>query len=269
MKRTYFGYALGLAVLMLLVNVTLLAQSGESDLIQQRLLSQYPLTQITADRSDIVSPGSVVRLQRDGLVMWSVASPGAASNTYKNGRISQGGAGFGKALMIASIAPGGLAGGGYPARKFVPGENCWVTGITVQKDGVQIKLYSDPYLGLRYYANLKFPFTDKNQIPAADQVMAVVAEVLAVVPTQNQPDQAATVPQVAPPPQPASYQSIAPPPPPEAQAPSISLGMSKDQVVAGFGEPTRKAVAGTKEFFVYADTKMKITFVNGVVSDIE
>lgn len=262
------GLVFGLALFVLLaLNLTLLGQSGDPDAIRQELLSQFKLTQITADRSDIVTPGAVVGIHRDGLVMWSVAAPGAASNTYRGGRISQGGAGFGKGLLIASMAPGGLAGGGYPTRKFVPGENCWVTAINVLKDGVQFKLYSDPYEGLRYYANLKFPFPAKNQIPNADQIMAMVDEVLSVVPTQNQAEPAPPAAQAAALP-PTAYQPIAPPPA-VVLAPSVSLGMSKEQVIAGFGEPTRKAAAGNKELFVYTDAKMKITFVNGVVSNIE
>jgi hypothetical protein len=45
--------------------------------------------------------------------------------------------------------------------------------------------------------------------------------------------------------------------------------MTKDQVLTAFGEPQRKAVVGSREIYFYSDTKMKITFTNGTVSDIE
>jgi hypothetical protein len=68
------------------------------------------------------------------------------------------------------------------------------------------------------------------------------------------------------------YEDIAPPPPPPpppAPAPSISMGQSKDQVTAVFGEPQRKATVGAKTIFFYTDLKMKVTFTNGKVSNVD
>jgi hypothetical protein len=66
-----------------------------------------------------------------------------------------------------------------------------------------------------------------------------------------------------------AYQDLAPPPPPPAPAPTISMGQTKAQVTAAFGEPQRKAAAGPKEIFFYTDLKMKVTFTNGKVSSVE
>jgi outer membrane protein assembly factor BamE (lipoprotein component of BamABCDE complex) len=65
---------------------------------------------------------------------------------------------------------------------------------------------------------------------------------------------------------PPSPQAITPPP---APVPTISIGQTKAQVIAAFGEPQRKAEAGTKEIFYYSDSKMKVTFINGIVSSID
>ena len=65
------------------------------------------------------------------------------------------------------------------------------------------------------------------------------------------------------------YEDLAPPPSPPAPAPTISMGQTKAQVTAAFGEPQRKATAGAKEIFFYTDMKMKVTFTNGKVSSIE
>jgi hypothetical protein len=64
---------------------------------------------------------------------------------------------------------------------------------------------------------------------------------------------------------PKAYQELAPPPAP----PTISVGQTEDQVIAGLGEPQRKALAGPKQIFFYAALKMKITFINGRVSRVE
>jgi tetratricopeptide (TPR) repeat protein len=84
-------------------------------------------------------------------------------------------------------------------------------------------------------------------------------------PVPNQPAQESAPPASAQ----HQYQDIAPPPPPPAPAPTISMGQSKSQVIAAFGEPQRKAAAGPKEIFFYTDLKMKVTFTNGKVSSIE
>jgi hypothetical protein len=64
------------------------ASPGASDqpkMIQDKLLSQINPTKTTADRSDIVTAGDVLVLQKDGLMMCSTASAYAYSNTYNNG----------------------------------------------------------------------------------------------------------------------------------------------------------------------------------------
>lgn len=63
-------------------------------------------------------------------------------------------------------------------------------------------------------------------------------------------------------------QSIAPPPPPaDAPPPTVSLGETKDQIIAGFGQPVKKVDLGAKQIYYYKD--MKITFMNGKVSNVE
>jgi len=254
-----------------MLNLTTLAQSVGADVIQQRLLSQFKLTTVMADRSDIVTPGSVVQLRQDGLLMYSVNSPVVPANNYKDGKISQGF--LYKRLRLPGQPDNNLLAEGNPLRSFVHGENFWVSAIAMKNDGVEFRLYSDPYNNFRFDANLKILFPNKKEVPSVDQMMALVAEVLTVVPAQ---EQAASVPPAVQPatqPEPVavtpSYGEIAPPPAPPAPAPTISVGMSKDQVLAAFGEPARKAVVGTREIYFYSDMKMKITFTSGKISNID
>ena len=267
-RHALFGLA---AIAMFSVGVE--AQEGDPAVLQQRLYAQIKLTTITADRSDIVTAGDVVAIHKPGLIMYATASPMPPSNTYKNGRIGQGWGGFGKDLAIGMATPGSGTAAVYPHRPFVPEEKCWVTGIEVQKDGMLFQLYSDPFDGIRYYANLKIPFPDKKVMPPVDVAIQTVAEVLTVVPADDQggqPAQAAApaapaAPAAAPP---APMPDIAPPPPPaDTPPPTISLGQTKDQVTAAFGQPVRVAKLGAKETFYYKD--MKVTFTNGKVSDVE
>jgi hypothetical protein len=258
----------GLAAIALVTSVSLAAQ-GDLTAIQQQLYKQFKLTTTTADRSDIVTAGDVVVIHKFGLLMYAVASPMPPSNTYKNGRIGQGWGGFGKDLAITMAAPGGATSADYPHRQFVPEEKCWVTSIQVQNDGVHFQLYSDPYYDIRYYANLRIPFPNKKEVPSADVVSQLVAEVLTVMPMDNQGDQPGPAPAPAAAPAPvAPMPEIAPPPPPvDAPPPTIALGQTKSQVIAAFGQPVRMAKPGVKEIYYYKD--MKVTFTNGKVSNVE
>jgi hypothetical protein len=259
----------GLAAITMMLSLTLAAQ-GDTAAIQQKLSAQYKLTTTTADRSDIVTAGDVVEIQKPGLVMYAVASPMPPSNTYKNGKIGQGWGGFGKDLAISMSTPGGGTAADYPHRTFAVGEKCWVTGVQAQKDGVLFVLYSDPIDDVRYYANLKIPYANKKEVPSADAALQLVAEVLALVPQDNQGGQGgqpagdlapATAPE-------APMPDIAPPPPPaDAPPPTIAVGQTKDQVTAAFGQPVKAAKIGAREIFYYKD--MKVTFLNGKVSNVE
>jgi len=80
---------------------------------------------------------------------------------------------------------------------------------------------------------------------------------------------APSMPEIAPPPPQPRYEDITPPPPPPADAPTISIGQTKAQVIAAFGEPQRKASVGAKEIFFYTDLKMKVTFTNEKISSID
>jgi hypothetical protein len=267
--------------------------------IEKQLASQFAMTKATADRTDIVTAGSVLVLQKDGLIMDTATSRAPMPNVYRDGNLSSTAAAVAKRQSWMKYVPGASSipgAGSIPTvdtRKFVTGEKFWVTKITVQEDGVVFELFSDPILNLRYYSTLKFPFP-KGSPPPADKMLSTIGEVLKV-----QPDDAADAKQgastsggaaagppassnasAAPPAAPAGAASpapgaamapIAPPPPPPdappAQPPAIAIGQTKDQVVALFGQPKHIANLGTKEIDYYSD--MKVTFIKGKVSDIQ
>jgi len=254
-----------LAAIVPILGVVSPAQSGDTlGAIQQQLNSVIQLTATTPDRVDIVNPGSVVELRKNGLVLYGVNSPLAPSNTYKNGKIGQGWAGFGKDLAISMAGPQGVTADNYPHRQFAAGERCWVTAVIAQKDGILFRLYSDPFDGIRFYGNLKIPFPNKKEVPSLDNALQLIGEVLSTVSPDGQSNQIqpqqSSVPQPADGANGAAPQSSAPPP-------TISIGQTMDEVTAAFGQPIRKAVIGQKQIYVYND--MKVTFVSGKVTDVQ
>jgi hypothetical protein len=247
--------------------------------IQKKLSSQFVLAKLTADGSDIVTAGSVLALQKNGFQMCSIAFPPPTSS-YKDGSIS---IGFGDRMSWAMKLPMGAkaAPATVPQRKFVSGEKFWVTGIDVQDDGVVFQVYSDPYPDVRYWGRLKFSYSKKS-IPSADALLKTIAEVLTVQPNDNasenasqqlapeqtaEPAQEQALALITPPPPPADT-----PPPPPADTPppppkTISLGQTRDEVVAILGQPQKVVKLATKEMLYYPD--MKVTLVKAKVADVQ
>jgi hypothetical protein len=273
----------GLAALAAIFSVGMEAQAGDpGTLIQEKLVSQIKLTKTAADHSDIVTAGDVVVLHKDGLMMCSSDSPYAFSNSYSTGilaanyknRAKNAVRSWGRGL-IPIIGDGtsavDAANNGCASRKFVAGEKFWVTGIVLQKDGILVSTYSDPYNDVRFYGEIKFYFP-KGPVPPAGDFVKTVSEVITVQPSDDsdngsQGDQGGQPAQApAPTAAPAPMADIAPPPPP-ADTPTIAIGQTKAQVTAAFGQPVKTAKLGAKEIFYYKD--MKVTFTNGKVSNVE
>lgn len=253
------------------------------DAIQKRLLSEYALTKPTDDKTDIVTAGAVLVLQKDRLMMLVASSPNPCANTYRDGKLSPNGA-----CQTGDVARkiGSFFGHKGPdqapnTRYFVTGEKFWVTEIDVKDAGkdsaVVMQFFSDAINDTRFTASLAIAFP--RGLPSADEVLQRVEEVVKVQPSDNDGDNGgqsgqgstAQAPPAAPPPPPqaeAAPPPIAPPPPPPDQPPpTVSLGETPVQVVAILGEPQHKAKVGVKEIYSYKD--LKVTFVNGKVKDIQ
>jgi hypothetical protein len=244
--------------------------------IQQKLESDFAVSKAAADNSDIVTAGAVLVLKKDGLLMSATTGGSAASNTYRDGKISQGMWKIAKMPGFGSLVGHSGTGATVATRTFVAGEKFWVTKITVHDDSVVFDLLSDPFSDVRYYSTLKFPFA-KGALPSPDQANSTVSEVLKV--QSDDPaaadnkgakgdKQPAPAEAAAPPPPMAP---IAPPPPPADTPPpapkTIALKQTKDEVLANFGPPTKIVKLGTKEIDYYPD--MKVTFVNNKVTDVQ
>jgi hypothetical protein len=264
----------------------LLAQAqGQKTTLEKQLEAEYTLTTPTADNTDIVTMGSVLILQKKGLSAGAVSSKVETQNTYKDGQIKSGAATairrFGALPGIGSIpgvgtAAGTASGAAGGSRDFVNGEKLYVTKITVDrgKNNIVFDLISDAYGDAgRFKAMLRVEFP-KGILASEDlaKVDPTIAEVFKVAP----PDQSAAAPAAAPAPVAQATPEpvlapIAPPPPPPpdpvVETKSIAVGQTKDQVVAILGQPDKVVKVGTKEIYQYKD--IKVTFVNGKMTDAQ
>jgi hypothetical protein len=257
---------------------------GPKPTIEKGLESQYALTTPTADNTDIVSVGAILTFLKRGLMAADASVKGVCVNNYKEGQIKPNAA---CQIMGGKVVFGQHVGGSTPMRTFVNGEKVFVTKIDVDrsKDAVSFDLFTDSYKDVRYRATLRFEFA-KGALATADfaQVQALVSQVFTVTPPEAPvsaasspaPKQAPVAPDAPPPPPPApappaptaTVQADAPPPPPPPDPTSISIGDTTEQVIAKMGQPQKivKAAAG-KEFYVYKD--MRVTFVNGKMTDAQ
>jgi hypothetical protein len=259
----------------LLAGMTAVASAADTAAIQKRLESEYTLTKATDDKTDIVTAGSVLILQKDKLMMLAAStSVNPCTNTYKDGKLSPNGAcragdvarkipWFGAKIPGSDSAP--------QSRYYVTGEKFWVTAIEVKDAGkdsaVILQFFTDAVNDVRYAGALAIPF--KQGLPSPDEVAKRVEEVVKVDDSNagggGQPASDAPAPaaEAAPPP-------IPPPPPPPADAappPTVALGQTRQQVVGILGEPVHKAKVGIKDIYTYKD--LKVIFVNGKVKDIQ
>jgi hypothetical protein len=258
-------------------------EQGSKAAIEKKLESEYALTKTTADRTDIVTAGSVVVLQKDKLLMVAASSSAnPCPNTYKDGKLTPNSGcktgevlrripGFGSHIPGADKAPA--------TRIFVSGEKFWVTKINVKDTdkglAVVMDFFSDAINDVRYRGSLTIPF--KEGAPTPDEAVKLVREVVTVAPSDDakgeekpEPSQSQGGQQSPANAAEGAPAAIAPPPPPAddiAATPTVSLGQTPEQVVAILGQPLRKDKAGTRDMYFYKD--MKVTFLNGKVKDIQ
>jgi len=290
----------GVLAVMAALQWAICAQGQSTADIQKKLESEYQVTKITDDKSDIVTAGSILVLHKDKVLM--VAATSAANpcmNTYKDGKITPTKAcGVGEKLRRLpgfGHVPGG---GSAPAtRNFVSGEKFWVTKIDVRSNGVVLDFFTDATpsgdQGIRYKAALTIPFGAIT--PTPDEALKAVAEVITVAPSEDAkdgkdgkdakgggekvqaapqagqqeaaaPSQPATPPPAAAPAE-APPAPIEPPPPPPPDPAEVKEGQTMDEVVAALGQPVKKAKVGAKDIYFYKD--LKVTFVNGKVKDVQ
>lgn len=261
----------------------------------KKLESEYALTKTTDDKTDIVTAGAVLVLQKDKVLMVAAtSSANPCTNTYKDGKISQNAGckmgdklrripGFGSHVPGADKAPA--------TRNFVTGEKFWLTKVEVRDAGIFMDFFTDAISDVRYKGMLTIPFN--NGVPSPDDAVKLAQEVITVAPSEDaksdakgdakqapaqggqQQASAGAAPAAPSAPAPAAATeaappAIEPPPPPAEEAappPTVALGQTPEEVVAALGQPQKKAKVGTKEIYFYKD--LKVSFVNGKVKDIQ
>ncbi len=159
----------------------LVASAQDKAAIQKKLEATYALTQATADRTDIVTAGAILVLQKSNLVMTDATKSDINQNKYQDGKFTQNV--FGKLARMPHFPGAPAAPAASATRTFVKGEKMWVTKIDVKDNAVVFELFTDQMGDYRYRALLTF--FGKGALPSPDQVAATIAEVFTVQPAEN------------------------------------------------------------------------------------
>jgi hypothetical protein len=232
-------------------------QGGKAN-IERGLQSNYIPTKMAGfgDRLRVTQLGTVLVVQRDGMGASPVAEF-AFGNNYKDGRIKR------------SLA-GTLIHDANSVRDLQAGERVYLLKTEVKDTGVVFNVQScvacdgsqadfDP---MPYRAALTFQYPKGywNNTNFA-QIQQTISEVFAFADGPNagtQPNPEPVAPRGA---------QVAQQPAAQPEPVKIGLGQSTDQVAASLGQPDKVVDLGSKKIYIYKD--LKITFVDGKVSDVQ
>ena len=201
MKQTQWFRATGLTAIILMAGLTLAAQNSEpTDLLLKKLNEQFVPTVFNQDETDIVTPGTVVALKKNGEISGYIQDPAKPMwgmvvyrlplkfcpiSTYKNGALSMG---FGDSSDTASGDNLNInAFFSFPRKYLQIGDKVWIFGFGIanKKNAVLAIVVTDRYDDGRYCGMLKFPY-EKGHPPTPDDAVRMISEVLAVQPAQEQ-----------------------------------------------------------------------------------
>jgi len=226
-------------------------QDTSATSLQDRLKADYKVTKIVARSAEILSPGTVFVLQKDGILAYPPTNLALCPSKFQDGALHAPG-GFCKAMI------------GQDVLNLKAGEKVYITQIEVGVKNDKIIAHimqCDACNGANSLSSYKsaviFQFP-KGYLQQADagQVEDVIAQMLAVDTSGGEAQQQAQN-------TPAAQAQTEPP----DQPTKISLGQTPDEVKAVLGQPEKIVDLGQKQIYVYKD--LKITFVNGKVADVQ
>src|SRR5579862_111019 len=253
--------------------------------LQEQLAAQYKLVKMGSDTSgySVVDKGTLLAIQKGGILGVPYSDQSILSTKYENGTVHSPnsvltkGIGFGMKRF----------GKEQTTHLFASGDKVYPSKIEVNlsKDTVTIGIVAcdtcnktDPPTYNK--ANVVFQFPKGTLASAsAGQVEDTIGQLLAISnddqgggeqqgadqgaqqPAADQGSQQAAQPQGAAPAQPAAQDQ------PAAEPASIEKGQTPDQVQAALGKPDKIVNLGSKQIYVYKD--LKVTFLNGKVSDVQ
>jgi hypothetical protein len=285
-NRPFAGFTLARFTLLgaILVSISLLGPfaSAQAPTLQEQLAAQYKLVKMGSDTSgySVVDAGTLLAIQKGGILGVPYSDTSSIPNTkYEGGVVHTPNA------LVSKLGGFGMKkiGKEQTTKLFASGDKVYPSKIEVNvaKDQVAMGIVAcdtcnktDPPTYNKATVVFQFP---KGSLAnaSAGSVEDTIGQLLAISTDtggndqqqsqggqQGGGDQGAQQ-QGGQDQQPAAAAPAAPP----AEPASIEKGMTPDQVEAALGKPDKKVNLGSKQLYIYKD--MKVTFLNGKVSDVQ
>ena len=255
--------------------------------LEQKLKDTYPPSKLALmDASKVNTLGAVLTILKAGIVADPAERVVYHRARVRNGELVSDNRGS-SSKLLTFLLPSPAA--GDDTYVLSVGAKVYIRTLSVSDENIDIHIYTmDPFehpaggatKSSRYTAMVRFefpkgylaaaPFDDLGK--AIGAVLATDAQALASnIQLDPKPAPVTAVAlatpnaavQQSPPPDPAGSAPTAPP----AEPATIGIGQTVDQVTAALGPPLTIVKLGTKEIYVYKD--LKITFLNGRISEVE
>jgi hypothetical protein len=227
-------------------------KKAEAGVFEQQLRSQYTLAK-ASHGANVASAGTIVVIQQEGL---NAAPPHAIwyTNIFKDGVRQR------RGMREAMFQNAGTL------RTVEVGDKFYVSKIDVKDNSLTFFLISQQANGK---AAVLFEFAKGYQTSVAfSDIQQAIAKVFTLEGQNENAQQPAEVAaQPAAPAAPTAAVIPPAPPAPPADPVKIELGQTTEQVVAAMGQPEKMVNLGEKQIYMYKD--LKITFINGKVSDVQ
>lgn len=257
MRQAPYNLLIAVAVATILPASVARAQAPVT--LQEQLSAQYKLVKMGSDSGGVavVEPGTLLAMQKGGVlsVPWKALALCPAKFQDKSLHPS---AGF-CAAMVKTVS-----------KYFQVGDKVYPTKIDVNVDKAKISftvVACDSCNGVNPPSSMKgevvFQFA-KGYLEKANvgEVEDTIGQVFSIS-SDDQQGQSGDASQQ----QQAGQQQPAQPEQQQAEPQTIQLGMTTDQVQAALGKPEKIFNLGSKQIYVYKD--VKLTFLNGKVSDVQ
>jgi hypothetical protein len=244
--------------------------------LQEQLAAQYKIVKMGSDTSgySVVEPGTVLAIQKGGILGVPYSDKSSLTTKYENGTVHSP-----SGLMVASKRS--LLGHFSPSQGqtthlFQKGDKVYPAKIEVnlEKDTIELGIVAcdkcnntDPPTYNKAQVLFEFPKGTLAKASAGD-VEDTIGQLLAISDDSQQGDQSAQQQQGQ---QGGQDQQAADQgqqqSQPQAEPQTIEKGQTPDQVEAALGKPDKIVNLGAKQLYIYKD--LKVTFMNGKVSDVE
>ena len=251
---------------------------AQAPTIEEQLAAQYKVVKMGSDTGgySVIDKGTLLAIQKGGILGVPYSDQSVLSTKYEGGVVKTP-----STLLSKGIGLGMKRfGKEQTTHLFATGDKVYPSKIevNVSQDTVTIGIVAcdtcnktDPPTYNKAKVVFQFP---KGALAkaSAGEVEDVIGQLLAISNDdsgggQQAGDQGAQPQGGAQGGQPAAEAPQQPPVQEQPEPQSIEKGMTPDQVEAAMGKPEKKVNLGPKQIYVYKD--LKVTFLNGKVSDVQ